>query len=229
MDNYCVKAELHCHVKSNKLGYFPILYDAVQTVEEIVDECVKKGIKILSITDHDNFENNLRAREYIKHKDYEILYVNGEEVSSKDGHVLAYGIKEKVEAGQTTKETIERIYNQGGIAVASHPFNYFFSLKDKIEENYFEVVEIFNASSSAMANQKAKEYVEKNKLSGIAGSDAHSKEGLGRGITVFKEGVKNVGDVLEAIKNKDFRIEGEYYSWAKIFWNNIKGNLFTGI
>src|SRR6266550_4738568 len=49
--------------------------------------------------------------------------VIGEEVSTLNGHVLALWIEERVPPGLTAERTIALIHDQGGLAVAAHPFH----------------------------------------------------------------------------------------------------------
>jgi hypothetical protein len=46
----------------------------------------------------------------------------GSEVSTADGHLLALGIDKDVKKGMKAEETVEIIKDQGGVAIAAHPF-----------------------------------------------------------------------------------------------------------
>ena len=47
--------------------------------------------------------------------------VIGEEISTLNGHLIGLFLEELVPPGLTAHETIERIHDQGGLAVAAHP------------------------------------------------------------------------------------------------------------
>ena len=49
-----------------------------------------------------------------------IFVLKGEEVKTRQGHVLAWGIDRAIEGRLDIKDTLEMIYHQGGVAVFSH-------------------------------------------------------------------------------------------------------------
>jgi len=50
----------------------------------------------------------------------DIYVIKGEEVKTKQGHLLIWGIKEAIENGVDIEEALKRTYQQGGVAVFSH-------------------------------------------------------------------------------------------------------------
>lgn len=53
-------------------------------------------------------------------KDGELYVLKSEEVKTKQGHLLIWGIKESIENGLDIEETLRRTYQQGGVGVFSH-------------------------------------------------------------------------------------------------------------
>ena len=198
MTVYIKKAELHCHSNSTGkvLPYAPFLYDSVQECEEILEEAVSKSIKILSITDHDSLEGYRRAKKIIFQKNLDVLLIPGCEISTKDGHVLAYGISKEIPKKLAAEETVQKIHEQGGVAVVAHPFM-IFSLKSKIAKIHFDALEGYNSSIPGKANTKAREAADKLGLPCIAGSDAHLSSSIGDSIVLFKDTVATQDDVLQ--------------------------------
>ncbi|MEM2402370.1 MAG: PHP domain-containing protein, partial [Archaeoglobaceae archaeon] len=78
-----LKAELHVHSRYS---------DGLDSVEKLVREAIKKGIEIISITDHDTLNGSLSAIELVEAEKLEIIVIPGIEVSTRSGHLLAYGI-----------------------------------------------------------------------------------------------------------------------------------------
>src|SRR5689334_16668148 len=78
------KADLHCHTWYS---------DGSSSVENLIDLAVEKGLKGLSITDHDTIAAYTEAIPYAKKR--EVLLGTGVEFSSvyqqESIHVLAYG------------------------------------------------------------------------------------------------------------------------------------------
>jgi len=96
-DSYTVKAELHCHSHVHKrVGYFPVLYDSVQTVDQILSVCLQKNIGILALTDHNTLDGYRKAKKIIAERHLPILLIPACEISSRNGHILAYGITAEI-------------------------------------------------------------------------------------------------------------------------------------
>lgn len=81
-----VKADLHIH--SYKEGGSFDVEDINMTPQNIVDKAIEKGLKIISITDHNVTRNSEVAVKYAEGKD--ILVIPGIEISTTQGHLLIY-------------------------------------------------------------------------------------------------------------------------------------------
>ncbi len=84
-------------------------------------------------------------------------------------------------------ETIYLIHEQGGIAVAAHPFSpQCQSLGKKIQFLELDGVEVFNACHrDAYTNLMAQTF-SPGKLAWLGSSDAHSLDMIGNGYTIFE-------------------------------------------
>ena len=80
------KADLHIH-SFGPTGSFDVT-DTSNTPHNIVDTAISKGLKVISITDHNEILNSLIAIDYANGKD--ILVIPGIEVSTPQGHLLLY-------------------------------------------------------------------------------------------------------------------------------------------
>ena len=80
------KADLHIH-SFGPTGSFDVT-DTSNTPQNIVDTAISKGLKVISITDHNEIINSLTAIDYANGKD--ILVIPGVEVSTTQGHLLLY-------------------------------------------------------------------------------------------------------------------------------------------
>ena len=211
--SYTLKAELHCHTyRKQRLFYFPPIYESVQTEAEVLDICIRKNIRILAITDHNSLDGYFIAGDIIARNKLPIILIPACEISSSDGHILAYNIKSLIPRSLSAKETIRRIHREGGIAVAPHPFNNYpvfgkkTALSDLISELPLQGLEIYNASMSGQSNRLAQSMAEKLGLPGIAGSDAHTQSEVGRSLTVFPGDTDSVPKFLEYLTAGNFSI-----------------------
>tara|TARA_R110002049_G_scaffold139245_1_gene299844 strand:+ start:2598 stop:5255 length:2658 start_codon:yes stop_codon:yes gene_type:complete len=81
-----LRADLHIH-SYGEFGSYDVK-DTAMTPEAIVDTAIAKGLKIISITDHNEIFNSNTAINYAADKD--ILVIPGIEVTTTQGHLLLY-------------------------------------------------------------------------------------------------------------------------------------------
>lgn len=126
------KADLHIHSYGVGTGSFDV-NDTTNTPQAIVDLAITKGLKLISITDHNQWLNSLVAIQYAVGK--EILVVPGIEVSTTQGHLLLYFETaellqqfygsltfdaDKSICNQSIVECLQRAEQLGGIGVLAH-------------------------------------------------------------------------------------------------------------
>ncbi len=186
-----LRLDLHLHSE-----YSP---DSSADVKEMVRAAARRGVHGLCIADHNTLMGSTVAMEMTKESD--LIVVRGMEVSSRDGHILAYGIWEEVPAGLSAEETVERITEQGGFAVAAHPYRFWSGLREEvIRTSRFQAVEVLNARSVRSNNDKAESLAQELGLPVTAGSDAHRVSDLGRALTLVPEGPLGEEDILVALQ-----------------------------
>ncbi|HLC98788.1 MAG TPA: hypothetical protein VJC00_02155 [Candidatus Nanoarchaeia archaeon] len=110
---------------------------SVHNLRKAVDVVLKNGISF-ALTDHDTLipYRALQSNEYkgkkivedgmikdmgrvLKVKDKGFI-IAGQEVSSREGHVLAWGIDEVIKAGMSAGDTVDAIQSAGGMAIIPH-------------------------------------------------------------------------------------------------------------
>ena len=172
-----MKIDCHCHTVYSKHWLWG--FDSLNTPEEMIKTAIKKGLNGLAITDHNNVKGSLVAEKIAKgYKGIKII--TGSEIKTNSGEIIGMGIRENVPVFLSIEETIEKIHDLGGIAVAPHPFgNYLF--RKCVKENALkaDAIEVFNATLTKAANNKALILSKKFKTGKSAGSDAHSINEVG--------------------------------------------------
>jgi len=108
-----LRVEFHCHTIYSK--------DSLLKPEKLVALAQARGIDRLVVTDHNTIEGALRAQSISE--EYGIEVVIGEEVSSREGHVIGLYLQDDILPGMSATDTIQAIEEQGGIAVIPHPFS----------------------------------------------------------------------------------------------------------
>ena len=197
-----MRIDLHNHTVYSKHWFWGI--DALNTPEEMIKAAIKRGLDGIAITDHNYVKSSLKAKQQARRIDKDFLVVTGTEIRSEAGDVLALGVKEDVEPGLSVEETVEKIRDIGGLAVAPHPFSRFI-LRECIgeEASKADAVEIFNASSNlSFHNTKAKAFAIRHNMPVSAGSDSHCIR------TVGNAGIIYSGDPIEDIRKRKVKVFG---------------------
>lgn len=161
------RLDLHVHTKHSK--------DCVHPVAEAVRAAKAAGLDGIAITDHNSVGGNPEAAKF---SGKGFLVIPGIEVSSKDGHILGLGVEKLIPRGLSAAATVELIKEQGGVAIAAHPFG----LGRKIGAVFkarFDAVEVFNSRAYFISNGLARMFAERNRLPMTGGSDAHHPDEIG--------------------------------------------------
>lgn len=169
--------------------------DSSITPQELVFYAKKRGLHGVAITDHDRLDGALKIA-----AETDFLIVPGIEVSSADGHVVGLNVTKQVSGKLSASETVNRIHDAGGIAVACHPVGLFKGSLGKHTNSSFDAVEVINSSTipfrySVKQNMKIASYLGKPSL---AGSDAHYGPEIGCAYTVVNA-EPDANDVVKAI------------------------------
>jgi hypothetical protein len=130
-------ADLHVH----SYGASSDVRDSAFSPEAIINSAVKQRISILAITDHNTDRNVQSCIDYAQKYVGQLLVLAGVEISTANGHVLAYFAPQRIQAVRTLlgqlsivgdwgardshttmsmADVIARIEASGGIAVAAH-------------------------------------------------------------------------------------------------------------
>jgi len=157
-----MKGDLHIHSK-----YSP---DSSMEPELIAKFSLSIGLGFIAITDHNAFR---------KHKFDGLITINGEEISSRDGHILGLFIQGEVKKGLSQEETVDAIRDLNGIAVVAHPYRKITGVGKRFR-NIYDAVEAKNGRCSRKCNERALSLSREMLKPFTAGSDAHFYEEIGR-------------------------------------------------
>jgi len=194
--------DLHCHTKYS--------YDCYLEPMDLIKRASELGLDGVCITEHYSYALS-RAVTNIDQVDG-FLILRGLEISTKRGHLLAYGVKD--DSWNTwsrdnyldTWEVIRNVHLRGGICVPAHPFRGWDSLEDAIFTiDGLDALETHNGSNSLDENEKAIHAASSLKLPSIGGSDCHSSEQVGRALTEFFNPIQTIDDMVGEIKKGNCR------------------------
>ena len=181
------RADLHMHTTAS---------DGWPSPHELVDHVRHAGLDVIAVTDHDTIEGALRAAEHAARR-ARVHVIVGEEVSSRDGHIVGLFLEKRVRPRMSAAATVDAIHEQGGLAIAVHPF----WRTEKQRRNPrspvhgvgwlaadldFDAVEVENATPGFYVfNQMARRLNAGLGSAEVGGSDAHILDAVGRAYTEF--------------------------------------------
>lgn len=171
-------------------------YDALITPRDLVSYARLSGLDGVAVTDHNRIDGAIKlAREST------FLIIPGIEVSSKGGHIIGLNIQEPIPKGLEIDETINRIHDAGGIAIACHPGALMKSSLNRSVSKYFDAVEVINASALPFKRcvKLNQEMVKQLRLPQVGGSDAHYGPEIGSAYTTV-EAEPNPESIVRAIE-----------------------------
>ena len=180
------RADLHMHTTAS---------DGWPSPHELVDHAARRAfLHVIAVTDHDTIEGALRAREYAA-KRARFHVIVGEEVSSRDGHIVALFLERRIRPGMSAAATVHAIHDQGGLAIAVHPFwrTERVARNGKVHgvgwlaaELDFDGIEVENATPGFYVfNQLAHRLNMGLGAAALGSSDAHILDAIGRAYTEF--------------------------------------------
>jgi predicted metal-dependent phosphoesterase TrpH len=180
-------ADLHIHTIYS--------WDGTSTVSAVLKQVVDHtNLDVIAITDHDEIRGAYEAIELAPA--YGVEVIPGCEISTADGHLLAYFIQQKIRPGLSLKETVLRVGEQGGLCVAAHPAARGANslspaairqaVADPEIARVMVGIETFNAGLVHLkSNQIAQKLAERLPVARLGNSDAHLLWVIGRGMTEF--------------------------------------------
>jgi predicted metal-dependent phosphoesterase TrpH len=198
-----INADLHVHTTYSK--------DSLITPKDLVYYSKKRGLNAVAVTDHNQLAGAWKIA-----KETDFLIIPGMEVSSSDGHIVALNIHEPIPRGLNAAETVQRIHNAGGVAIACHPFVLFKGcLREKVCST-FDAVEVINARAFPFkySVKKAEEAAKRLGLSRVAGTDAHYGPQIGYGYTAIEANDLSVEAVANAIVQGHCQPFGQPVPWV---------------
>jgi predicted metal-dependent phosphoesterase TrpH len=187
-------------------------YDGHEPVELLLEQASEIGLDGIVVTDHDAIEESRRAAELAP--EYGLVGIPGVEVSTAAGHLLAIGVEERPRPRQPFDATVERVREQGGVAVVPHPFQRTRHGVRKRNITDCDAIEVFNSwVFTGYRNRRARRFALRHDYPGLAASDAHTAGFIGRAYTELRiPGVESAAvdgeTVVEAIDSAGAAVHG---------------------
>ena len=202
--------DLHSHT-------WPRSHDSVLNPEDLVERAKAAGLDAIAFTEHDTVWdqtdiNELRAK-------HNFLVLAGVEISTDDGHILAFGIDKYVFGMHRAKELAGYVEKGNGVMIAAHPYRRQMPWFTRNEEEYSaalekaslnpayefcQALEDLNGRGSDKENEFSRRLREKMELPGTAGTDSHAISDIGKCATFFELDIENERQLIEELKANRF-------------------------
>ncbi len=187
-----VRLDLHVHSLHSPDGRVPL--------EEWVNRLGYAGLQGFALTDHNSIEGHGRlaeiAREYPMY-----WFLPGVEVSTREGHLLVYGVRELPPVHRSIDETLDWVRARAGVSVIAHPMRWAHGVGRRIAERVtVDGIEALNGHNAEITNARAELLAARRGLAATGGSDAHEVRDLGRAYTEFSSDTSSVDDLLSQLR-----------------------------
>ncbi|MBW2091139.1 MAG: PHP domain-containing protein, partial [Deltaproteobacteria bacterium] len=151
-------------------------------------------------------------------RDGGIIIFRGNEITTNQGDILVFGLEEDLQGVVAIRNLHKKVQAAGGYMIAAHPFRGFKTfgisqlhmnvdqaLKRKVFQ-YVDGLEIRNGKLNEQENDMAEKVAERLNLAGVAGSDAHNVDEIGKWITIFEREIKTEEELIGELKAGRFTI-----------------------
>jgi len=196
--------------------------DSALTPEEMTVEAARIGLNGVLLAEHEGWPRHEFDAWNARRED-DLVVVRALEVYTDWGHVIVLGM-DGHESGVFRIEELARVVDRlGGYMILAHPFRFLFDPAGQYTRNVlfqekrlipstpeqaaahpvFRLVhnlEVVNGGNVESENQLAQQVASVLGFSGSGGSDCHSTQGFGRGVTIFDGDIRHERDLIEALR-----------------------------
>jgi predicted metal-dependent phosphoesterase TrpH len=135
-----------------------------------------------------------------------LVVLSGVEVSTKQGHFLAYGVRDPFALPKNigVAELCREVHRQGGAVAAAHPYRWGQPFDDILKEERPELdaLEMMSNNMDEDIRSRAATLNTRLRLAPIGNSDAHRVETLGCCYTQFASAIRDMKDLVEALRSR---------------------------
>lgn len=218
-----VRLDLHVHSRHSP--------DSSLSLETIASGLASVGLNGFALTDHNTVAGHGELAT-LQARSPELVLVPGVEVSTFEGHLLAYGVSEVPPPYRPVVETVDWVRDHGGVSVLAHAFRCAHGVGRAIAESApVNAIETVNGHNSPGANRKAAAVATRRGLGATGGSDVHVLFDLGRAYTEFADGTTRVDAVLRSIREGTQTAGGQsltFPGWLRYEWRTAVLRLRRG-
>jgi predicted metal-dependent phosphoesterase TrpH len=183
----------------------------------LLEEARRAGLDGVCLTEHQNRWSAGEVEELMQAGGIQVF--QGNEITTNQGDILVLGYDREVRGVVPIQDLRKEVEAVGGLMIAAHPFRGFLlfgisqlqlDLEQACKRSMFQHVdglEIHNCKVTDPENDMARRVAERLGLLGVAGSDAHRLDEVGKCVTIFEREVRTEQELIEEIRAGRFTIE----------------------
>ena len=198
-----------------------------------VESLAATTLDVVVVTDHNAISTLDRLRDMLGGRGPEL--VRGEEVTTREGHLLGLGIDRLVPSHLPLRDAIAAIHDDGGLAIVAHPLlptrisvssRVLRGVADADERHRPDGIESFNPLGARfpLQERRARSLAAQLGLSVVGGSDAHLPGDLAFARTLFSG--RSFVEFRQAVALGETSPEGEIYPLSRTVRDGV-GALFS--
>jgi len=184
--------------------------------EDLVQEAVRLGLDGFCLTEHQVLWDPAEVKTLARETGLTIL--RGNEITTAQGDVLAFGLEKDIKGVITIQELKEEAEEAGAFLILAHPFRGFklFGMGEldmnidqaarKKAFKFVDAIEIRNGNIRGQENEMAEKVAERLNLPGTAGSDAHHLDNVGAWVTDFERVIEDETALIRELKARRFTL-----------------------
>jgi predicted metal-dependent phosphoesterase TrpH len=178
------------------------------------------------LTDHNRIDV---ARELVgrsRDEGLSIVLLVGEEITTREGHLLGVGLTARVPAGLSLADAVAAVHDQGGIAVVAHPLlptsmaasaRLLIELAEGDPRQRPDALEAMHPMAAWLPGwrRRVERLAQRCGYAVVGGSDAHVARSVGLGRTCFPGDTEAA--LMAAIRGRETWAEGRRYPIRDVF------------
>lgn len=179
--------------------------------EMMAATALERGLDGIVITDHDYLwpDDEIQTLQ-TRFPDLKIL--RGIEVSTAQGHALAYGVSPQQTAQFYVKmplaELTQIVHSADGIVVLAHPTRYDDEIPGEVYHSDIDGVEALSLNVRTYMERAIQTLASQLDVPSIAGTDAHAVDAIGFYGTDFDDPIRTEQDLVAAVKARAYSVCG---------------------
>jgi hypothetical protein len=204
------RADLHVHPAGNGSS----LADAAAFLAAVR----AAGLDLVGLASHDRVDVALDLAARGADAGFELVV--GEEVTTREGHLVGLGLTARVAPGKSLGDTIAAVHAQGGLAIVAHPLlampnsasaTVLRALADGPPDRRPDAIESLNARAAWLPGyrRRVERLAAEAGYAVVGASDAHRPANIGRAVTRYPG--RSFADLREAIAAGQTVAEGRAY------------------